>query len=70
MDFRWTGIVVLIIGVGLMISCLVTRRALNPLRGLEPLIVTRDHEPLRYWISVAMNLIPVGIGLIFVLIGD
>ena len=56
------GIVPLVIGVGLTASALITGKALNPMRGFSPLIVTREKEPARYWVSVAMNLIPILIG--------
>ena len=68
MDSKWLGVAVLVIGIGLAISCLVTRKALNPIQGLEPLIVTRDREPVRYWISVGMYLIPIGIGLVLIFV--
>jgi hypothetical protein len=58
----WFGVVAIIIGVGLTMSALVTGKALNPLRGLRPSIVTRADEPGRYWASVAMNLIPIVVG--------
>jgi len=41
----------------LLLSSLITGKALNPLRGMRPFIVSRSQEPRRYWASVAMNAI-------------
>ena len=59
------GLALLAIGVGLTASALITGKAMNPLRGFSPFIVTRDKEPARYWASVAMNLIPILVGSVF-----
>jgi hypothetical protein len=58
----WVGIATLVVGAGLTVSALVTGKAMNPIRGLSPFLVTRDREPFRYWASVELNLFVVLVG--------
>jgi len=36
-----------------LIAMLVTARTFNPLRGTNPLIVTRQGQPALYWMGIA-----------------
>ena len=52
------------IGAVLLISALVTGRALNPLHGMSPMIVRRAISPGPYWWSVALNVIFTAVALL------
>jgi hypothetical protein len=54
---HWEMFIPAAIGTVFLISALVTGRALNPLRGMSPMIVHRKLSPGPYWWSVALNVL-------------
>lgn len=66
---RWEIFIPAAIGTVFLISALVTGRALNPFRGMSPLIVRRKLSPVPYWWSVALNVLFTAVGLWIALAG-
>jgi hypothetical protein len=65
----WEMFIPAAIGTALLISALVTGRALNPLRGMSPMILRRKLSPVSYWWSVALNVLFTAVALWIALAG-
>jgi len=55
MDARLIFILPVLICAGTLAAALLTGKALNPMRGLAPLMVERSAHPKRYWTAIALR---------------
>ena len=51
---NWDVYVPLLVIATLLLFSLISGKTFNPLRGMRPMIVTREERPYHYWASVIL----------------